>query len=352
MAIIPAILSFLTRKMGQLLRAVFGWSITGLFGRLPEKKQTALSVALILSLLWPLLILGSIAPRAAAWAIAFVPLHDWVPSWILRVVWISLALVVPVIVGAITAWVAPDEKQSGSRLRTVLHGYPLTLGFACSFLITLAVFPVLKVIAVIRGWKDEHVFIQVREGSYQEVLLAVKLACEHADVPTTVEPVPTAMLLATRVLKWFARGGLDPVVADDPKRLLGNGVALYLYPADLLIRGRAKTAAHVRAALVRELIHAPVHLVENERAQQIEDQIARMWDVVALRGEGNVRNPARGRVAEIARDLERADIPYDDWVLLSMNLLRLERAVATRPGSSSRVLQLPDEMPEGAAMAR
>src|SRR6185295_15965638 len=105
MAIISAILSLLSRKLSDLLQALFGWSIRGLFGRLPSKKETALSVALILSILWPVLIVGTVFPKAAAWLVAFLPLHEWLGKEILRVVWIVLAIVSPIIVGLITSWV-------------------------------------------------------------------------------------------------------------------------------------------------------------------------------------------------------------------------------------------------------
>ena len=54
MAIFSALLSLLSRKLGSVLQAVFGWAITGLFGRLTSGKQTALSAALVLSIAWPL----------------------------------------------------------------------------------------------------------------------------------------------------------------------------------------------------------------------------------------------------------------------------------------------------------
>ena len=114
MAIFSALLSLLSRKLGQLLQAVFGWAITGLFGKLPSSKQTALSAALLLSIAWPLLVLGVPFPGLASWAVAFVPLHDFAPRWILRLVWLALALIVPVIVGSIVSWVSPHERKKGS----------------------------------------------------------------------------------------------------------------------------------------------------------------------------------------------------------------------------------------------
>ena len=95
--------------------------------------------ALILSIVWPLLVLGCFLPAVAAWAVAFIPLHDWVGEETLRIVWIALAVAIPMIVGGLTAWIVPSRKQRGSVLRTIFSGYPLTLGMFLSFLITFLV---------------------------------------------------------------------------------------------------------------------------------------------------------------------------------------------------------------------
>ena len=69
MAFISALLSLLSKKISDLLQLLFGWSISGLFGRLSSRKQNGLSVALILSIVWPLLLLGCFLPAVAAWAV-------------------------------------------------------------------------------------------------------------------------------------------------------------------------------------------------------------------------------------------------------------------------------------------
>jgi hypothetical protein len=331
MAIFSALLSLLSRKAGQLLQAVFGWVITGLFGRLPSAKQTAMSAALLLSIAWPLLVLGVPFPGIASWAVAFVPLHDFAPRWILRLVWLALALIVPVIVGAIVRWVSPPSSKKGSTLRGVLAGYPLTVGFAVAFLITLVVVPTLKLLAMAKRWSDEHVYCQVKQGKYAVVLHQVQDAAERGGVATVIKDPPKAMGLATKVIKWFARGGLDPIVADDPKMLAGDAVNLYLYPGDLLIRGTKKEVARVRAALLRELFHAEAYLTQEEPAQRIEDELNRMWDVADSHEPGNVGAMGRSRVREIAHKLEKTPLPVDQWTLLYLNLHRLERAVCGGP---------------------
>ena len=53
MAILSAILSLVMRQLSTIVQAIFGWSITALFGKLPATKQTGLSVALALSVASP-----------------------------------------------------------------------------------------------------------------------------------------------------------------------------------------------------------------------------------------------------------------------------------------------------------
>jgi len=332
MPLITALLSLLSRKIGTLLQAVFGWCITGLFGRQPSGKQTALSIALVLSLAWPLLVVGAVFPRVAAWAIAFVPLHEWVGDTVLRIIWIVLAIAAPITVGAITRWVAPERKLKGGLLRTLFGGFPITLGFAVSFLITLVTVPVLKLRAVYKGWRDEHVFLQVREGRYARLVEELGDACRAAGVPVTVERIPPWMSAATRVIKWFARGSLDAIVADDPRMLRGADFAAYVYPADLLLRGEKHKVTRVRAALLRVLALDSAHLCKDARAQEIEDEILRMWDVVARHAPGEKLGwMAKSRLKEIAGELEEAQVPYDDWVLLYTHVQRLERAICGGP---------------------
>lgn len=328
MAVISALLSLLSRKLGDLLQALFGWSITGLFGRLPSKKQTALSLALILSIVWPLLVIGCFLPKAAAWMVAFVPLHHLLGERVLRGIWIALAVLSPIIVGLITSWVAPSSKQRGGLLRTVLTGYPLTLGLFLSFLMTFFIMPVIKLISMARRWEDEHVYVQVKEGAYCQVLHQLAAACNKAGIAVFDMPVPGIMRAPTRVLKWFAASGLDPIIASDPRMLRGKEIELYLYPADLMIRGTAERTRRVRAALVREMMQAPAYLTQEPKAQFIEDELTAIWEQLG-RNElsPEVLSALPGRIRAIAKALDAANVPYDDWLILYTDLHRLEHEV-------------------------
>ena len=100
MAILTALFSLIGKQVGKIIQAVFGWAITALFGRLPSAQQIALSAAFGASIAWPLLVVGAFFPGVAAWALAFLPLHKWLGDVALRILWIALAVVVPLAVTA------------------------------------------------------------------------------------------------------------------------------------------------------------------------------------------------------------------------------------------------------------
>jgi hypothetical protein len=344
MAIFSALFSLLARKLGDIVQAIFGWSITALFGKLPTTKQVLLSVALVLSILWPLFVLGTIVPGAAAWALAFLPLEKWLGATVLRIVWIALAVVAPLIVGAITHYVAPDDKVKGGFFRTMINGYPLALGFFVSFIVTVVTVPVVKIASLARGWTDTHVFLQPKEGKYEKTVHDLAEACALTGIVPEIAMVPTSMALSTKAMKFFARGAMDAIVADDPKMLRAPGIEIYLYPADLLLRGKKPIVAHVRAMMAQTLLERDAYLVGTPKAQHIQDELGRMWKVAARHDRATEASPiAAGRLHEIRHEMNTADIEFEDWVMLDRILTRLERKFDTAKEEAATMLKEPQE---------
>lgn len=331
MALLSAIISLLSRKIGDLLQAIFGWSIIGLFGRLSSKKQTALSVALILALAWPFLIAGAIKPEIAAWGISLVPLHEFVSKDVLRIIWLVLAVLAPIGVAALTRWAAPPEQKKSGIKAILVSSVPLTIGFAVAFLITLVIVPVLKVISMARGWDDDHVYVLIEKGRYRDVLAAARAACASGDIALEERPVPLVMALPLRVLKWFARGALSPIVAEDPRMLESKDLTVYLYPGDMMLRGKPAKLARVRALLVMQLVNAPAHLVEEPAGQRIETELHALWTFIEHHAPREVGPSERARVLMVAEQLSRAELPLDQWSLLRIHLDLLERAMMLPP---------------------
>jgi hypothetical protein len=145
-AIFQALITLVSRSLDRILSAIFGWAVVALFGHTASREKTALSALVAAAAAWPVLLLGIAVPKIALWVLAFVPLQGWVPSWTVRVVWITLAALVPLAVGMTLAVRRRDAALRESRLARLLRGFPVTIGIAASFLVVFVTVPVLRVI--------------------------------------------------------------------------------------------------------------------------------------------------------------------------------------------------------------
>jgi uncharacterized membrane protein YqjE len=329
-AIFSVLLSFIGKKIGTIVQAIFGWSVTALFGRLPKKKQMAVTVALILSIAWPIFLLGLFLPGVSGWLLAILPLEKWLGATVLRIVWAALALFAPPIVGLLTHWAAPSRKVGAAK--SMLWGYPLALGYFLSFVITVVTVPVVKVASILKGWTDTHVYVQPREGQYNDVLRELCEACARAGLLPEVEDPPTRMMLATKVLKKLAKGMVSPIVAEEIKVVRAKNVEMYLYPADLLIRGKEQEVALVRAMMMRTDLDADAYLVGSEKGQCIQDELGRLIDVIRSHEQDgeHAGRTATSRLIAIWHEMNESKLPFDEWVLLESIARRVERRIAER----------------------
>jgi len=103
MAIVQALIAFIGRSFGKILSALFDWAVVAIFGYASGTEKIFLAGLLAAAGAWPLLLLGIAFPKVATFLLAFVPVPSWVPSWTVRVVWIALAVVVPLSVGTAMA---------------------------------------------------------------------------------------------------------------------------------------------------------------------------------------------------------------------------------------------------------
>jgi hypothetical protein len=321
MAIISLLFSFLAKKLTNIMQAVFGWSITALFGRLPGRSQMLVTGALVASLAWPLFVLGAFAPKLAAWVIAFVPLHKMIGATVLRIIWLSLAVLTPVLVGILVHIAAPLKK--GGMARAAVNGYPIALGFFVAFLIVVVTVPIIKIAAIVRRWSDDHVYVQPHADRYDEVLECLVEGCKRAGVEPHVSDAPRHMVLATSVMRTLAGGAVAPFVSNTLRRVTGDGIQLYLYPADLLVRGKPSTVARIRAMFGRTQLDRHAYLVANDDAQKIADELSRITAALDDSNDNGQRLPAQLRQA-YAR-LMHLDIPYDEFVALDLIARRVER---------------------------
>ena len=144
MALLQALLALISKSAGKILNALFGWAVRALFGQTTAREQTFLSVVVAAAVAWPVLLVGIAAPKIAALLLAFVPIPHAVPSWTVRIVWMTLALVIPFAVGIAVATKAPPSDRRESRVLSVLRGFPITVGLAAAFVVMFVSVPVMR----------------------------------------------------------------------------------------------------------------------------------------------------------------------------------------------------------------
>ena len=99
MALVQAVLALISRSLGRITSAMFGWAVVALFGQTTPTEKPILSALVGAAAAWPVLLLGIAMPKVAVFVLGFVPLPSWIPSWTVRMVWIGLALAIPFAVG-------------------------------------------------------------------------------------------------------------------------------------------------------------------------------------------------------------------------------------------------------------
>src|SRR5580704_16521595 len=112
MALLQALLARISKSAGKILNALFGWAVRALFGQTTAREQTFLSVVVAAAVAWPVLLVGIVAPKVAALLLAFVPIPHAVPSWSVRLAWVTLALIIPFAVGIAVAAKAPAKAPT------------------------------------------------------------------------------------------------------------------------------------------------------------------------------------------------------------------------------------------------
>lgn len=317
MPLLTFLISLVARKANDIVQAVFGWSVTALFGRLRRRAQVLVTGALVLAIAWPLFVIGVIAPNVASWVIAFVPLHHWIGETALRILWTVLAVGAPLIVGMLVHLAAPRDRAHLAA--AVIRGYPIALGFALAFLAVVITVPIIKIASLWRRWSDEHVYVEPHDGAYDAVLECLVVACRRAGLEPVVSDAPRAMVLATTIMRTLARGAIDPFVATRLRRITAPGLELYLYPGDLLMRGAPFVVARVRAMLSRTELDAKAYLVDGDAAKAIQDGLG------AIAKTPHPSAATVQRLQAVYRQLLHADISFESWSVLENIARRLER---------------------------
>ena len=332
MAFLQAILTLISRSAGKILNAVFGWAVRALFGQPSPKEQPFLTGVVAVAAAWPVLLLGVAFPKVAALLIAFVPFHNRVPPWVIRLIWLGLALFVPAAVGIVVASKAPSGSVRESFWMRVARGWPITIALAAAFLVMFVTVPGLKIASLLRGHKQEQVPLVTHSSVYHDVAALVVAALRrHGYDLQPAQPgwwiwVPTAILLK------LGGNAFRGYVPDRLEYFREGPLEAALYPNGLLLRGPKERVARAHGLVSEALSHSDALQTMDAQAQAIEQRIHNLWDFFDRDPVENVNTqPMRDAVAAIARDLGEADVSYEDWQVLYRELLQLDREISGLP---------------------
>jgi hypothetical protein len=332
MAILQALFALISRSAGKVLNAIFGWAVRALFGQTTSREQTFLSAVVGAAVAWPLLLLGVIFPRLASLLLAFAPIPKSVPAYLIRLVWLGLALVVPLLVGLVVATKAPPATPPEPFAKRMARGFPITIGLAAAFVIMFVSVPVMRFAAMVRGLQSASIPLVTDTAAYHRVsALLVQVLNAHGFALQEARP-GWWVTAPTRILTWFGGDAFRNYVPQKLEFYRGGGVELSMYPSGLMLRGKQRPLTWAQGLIAEAVTHSDGFQTSAPEAQDLERQIRRVWKVFDEEPHAHTDSPRLlGRVDEIARDLGKLEIGFDDWQVLYRQVLQLERAVRGEP---------------------
>lgn len=332
MILIQAFLSFLGRSTGKIVNAIFGWAVVALFGRTSSRQQTVLSGVVGMAVAWPLLVAGVIVPKVAAFFIAFIPVAKSVPDSTVRLVWAALAIAVPVVIGLVVAAKAPPDAKREPFVKRTLRAFPLTLGIAGAFAVLFITVPALRILSVLRGWKDEHIPLITEGEEYRVAASRIDELIEANDLGASRSEPTWWMKAPAAILHTLGGGALRGFMPRDLAYWEGKALQIALYPSDVLVRGAKKKAAWTHGLIVETFGSGPGVQTFDPDAQEIERQVQRVWRVYAEEPEAHRGSRfLRARIKEMTRELTAVDVPYEQWQIVYRKIAQLARAVEGEP---------------------
>jgi hypothetical protein len=112
---------------------------------------------------------GTGGSEACGPMLAFVPIPSWVPSWVVRLVWLGSVIVVPLAMGITMAAKAPAHAKHISVFQRLLSGFPITIGLALAFLIMFVTVPVMRLWSLLRGHSSADIPLITESRAYHQV---------------------------------------------------------------------------------------------------------------------------------------------------------------------------------------
>jgi hypothetical protein len=318
--------------MAILSRFWRGWMVEALFGKTTGHRRRLFQALIAAAIVWPVLLFGILVPKLAVQILAFVPLPDSVPAWTVRLVWIALAVFIPLAVGAAVAVQAPTSARHGPLVWRVLRGYPITVGVTVSFGIIFLSVPVIQLATLIRKQASIAIPLIMDASAYRQV---ARRACHVLNRQGfSFRPADPGwwVTLPMAVLTRLGGDALRSNVPDRLEHFETDDLTMSLYPSGLLLRGQRERLTWAHGLIAEAVVHTDGLQTTDPKALAFERRLRPLWrrydaDPGTCPGDADlIRDLER-----LTRDLKIVQIDWDDWQVLYRQLLQLARAVHGEP---------------------
>jgi hypothetical protein len=306
-----------------------GWAVEALFGRTTAHQRTLFLSIVGAAIAWPVLLFGILLPKFAVQVIAFVPLPDRIPNWTVRVVWIALAILIPIGVGVAVTIKAPRTASWRPLVVRVLRGFPITVGLTASFGIIFISLPVMRIAALIRKEQSIDIPLLMDAPAYQQVAREVcEVLNRHGFSFRPADP-GWWVSMPIRLLTWMGGDVLRSHVPARLEHFVTEDLAMSLYPSGLLLRGKPERLIWAHGLIAESVVHTEGLQTTDPKAQALERRLRPLWRRYDADPAGPMRDETLLRELDrVTHDLKTLQVGWDDWQVLYRQILQLARAVS------------------------
>ena len=321
MLLLQALITLLRRSLGSVFRAIFGWATLALFGEVSEKDRKFLTAVVAAAAVWPVMLLGSLLPRTAAFLLAFLPIPKRVPTGLVRGIWIALTILVPILVGWALRRRHPSDISKKAGVRDWLMGFTVTLGLAAAFTFACVAVPIRKLIAMASGRKEAHIPLVIPPEHYKRVAAGIRDALDAGRLPLEKATPPWTTRALSGTMRALGGSILGIYLPQDLEFLQGSDIQLTIYPNGVRVLGPEHAAARAHALIAESATRTEALQTMSPKAQEIEKRIK------ALLAEKKRGAEVDARVRSLAVMLADTELSYEEWETLYRELLQLTIAV-------------------------
>jgi hypothetical protein len=341
-AILQALFRLIARSAGSALNAIFGWAVIALFGQTTAKEQTILSALVAAAAAWPLLLVGVALPKIALLVIAFVPVAKSVPPFWLRIVWIGLALLVPIVVGIVVAARGSDAHLPEPWWKRLARGFPITFALAAAFLLMMVVAPILKIASIMRRRDVVRLPALMEKGATAEAALALVASLEVHGVHLVKAKTPWHLTAPSSILLKIGGRAFSSIATDHVEFHQNPQLSVAVLPNETILDGTPELVGRAHAFCTE--VYAPRRVIQtfSSGARELEARIQRLWSIYRDQPHAHRESPVlRARLAEVAAELTTQTLPWDEYQTVYRLLLQLDRALTGKPPLLDKVAAKP-----------